>query len=47
MNKTKLKPEKDGKVKLPKKQRYTLAEWQALTVDERLEIVAREIGLLK
>ena len=47
MNKTKLKKDKDGKVKLPKKQRYTLAEWQALTVDERLEIMARALELIK
>ena len=46
--KKKMKPDKDGRVKLTKtKAQYTLKEWQALTVDERLEIVAREIGLLK
>ena len=46
-DKKKLKPDKDGKVYLTKKQQYTLAEWRALTADERLEIVARALGLIK
>ena len=47
----KMEKDKNGKVKLDKpkdkKATYTKQEWQALAIDERLEILARALELIK
>jgi hypothetical protein len=50
MAKTKLTKQNGGKIKLNKPKgnasTYTKQEWDALTVDERLEILARALRII-
>ena len=46
-NNQRMKPNKDGKVKLASKEKYTLAEILAMPAAAWRELVARALGLIK